>query len=374
MHIDTTVKKPESPSAAGPAPEKAPTAPRRRRSKSVTANDVAQEAGVSVGTVSRVVNHAPTVTHEVRERVMAAVKKLGWAPDVSAQGMRGVPARMVGFVFSDIRNPLYSHMVKGAEDALSEKGYMLVVASTDGRPEREVALIQLLTRRRADGMLLTVQEETNAALLQTVQLAKVPFVMVERELALPIDSVGADHLNGTYQATAYLLSLRHQRIALISGGRNNRVARDRLAGYTKAHTEAGVAVDPSLVRMDSFATEYGFRETQILLGMPQRPTAIISSGQRLLSGVLEAIRMKGCEIPRDVSLIASNDTELARLITPAITAVRYDPYAMGREAALQLLRRINHEIPEGAIRIEVPTEFILRDSCAAPCVKEGSRA
>lgn len=336
----------------------------RRRAKRVTANDVAKEAGVSVGTVSRVVNGAPTVTLEVRERVLAAVKKLGWAPDVAAQGMRGMSARMIGFLFSDIRNPLYSYMVKGAEDVLSEKGYMLVAANTDGKPEREVALIQLLIRRRADGMLLTVEEETNASLLQTVQRANVPFVMVERELPLPIDNVGADHFHGTYQATAYLLSLGHKRIALVSGGRHNRVGRDRLAGYLKAHDEVKLSHDPTLVRMDSFASEYGFRETQAILGMAEPPTAIISSGQRLLSGVLEAIRMKGKDIPRDISLIASNDTDLARLATPAITAVRYDPYALGREAALQLLRRINGEATGDAVRIEVPTEFVLRASCA----------
>lgn len=367
VNVTTPRSKPsEDTSASATAGDGQARRSRPRRSKGVTANDVAQEAGVSVGTVSRVINGAPTVTKEVRERVQAAIKKLGWAPDVAAQGMRGVSARMVGFVFSDIRNPLYSHMVKGAEDALSEKGYMLVVASSDGNPEREVALIQLLTRRRADGMLLTVEEESNAMLLQAIQRADVPFVMVERELPLPIDTVGADHLHGTFQAAAYLLSLGHRRIALVSGGRNNRVGRDRLAGYLKAHAEAGVDADLSLVRMDSFASEYGFRETQALLGMPQPPTAIISSGQRLLSGVLEAIRMKGKGIPGDISLIASNDTELARLATPAITAVRYDPYALGREAALQLLRRIDGEAPEGAVRIEVPTEFILRASCGVP--------
>lgn len=347
-------------------PANAPAPSRGRRSNGVTANDVAQEAGVSLGTVSRVVNGAPTVTEAVRERVLVAIEKLGWVPNVSARGMRGVPVRMVGFVFSDIRNPLYSHMVKGAEDVLGEKGYMLVVSSTDGKPEREVALIQLLTQRRADGMLLTVEEETNPALIQAIERAGVPFVMVERDLALPLDSVGADHLHGTYQATRYLLSLGHRRIALVSGGRHNRVGRDRLAGYTRAHEEAGVPVDPALVHMENFASEYGFRETQALLGMTQAPTAIISAGLHLLSGVLEAIRMRGKDIPGDISLIASNDTDLARLATPAITAIRYDAYALGREAALQLLRRIDGEAADGAVRIEVPTEFVLRSSCAAP--------
>jgi LacI family transcriptional regulator len=125
-------------------------------------------------------------------------------------------------------------------------------------------------------------------------------------------------------------------------------------------------VDRELLRLDSFATEYGFRETQLLLGLSERPTAIISSGMHLLSGVLEAVRMKGLEIPGDISLITSNDTELARLATPAISVIRYDPYALGREAALQLLRRISRETPLEPIRIEIPTEFVLRQSCSPP--------
>lgn len=351
-----------------PKNDHTPKSPRKStadpaRPKRVTANDVAREAGVAVGTVSRVANGAPTVTEEVRNRVLQAIQKLGWAPDIAAQGMRGMPARMIGFVFSDIRNPLYSHMVKGAEDALSEKGYMLVVASSDGLPEREIALIQLFSGRRADGMLLTVEEETNVALQRAIQRVGIPFVMVERELPLPIDTVGAAHQQGTYQAAQYLLSIGHRRIALLSGGRHNRVGRDRLAGFLQAHEEAKVPVDSALLRLESFAAEYGFRETQSLIGQPKRPTAIISAGQHLLSGVLEAIRLKGLSIPGDISLIASNDTELARLATPPITAIRYDAYALGREAALQLLRRVNGEASSEPVRIEIPTEFVLRQSC-----------
>ncbi|RTZ43375.1 LacI family transcriptional regulator [Candidimonas sp. SYP-B2681] len=337
-----------------------------KKIKRVTVHDVARVAGVAIGTVSRVVNDAPSVTEEVRSKVLKAISELGWTPNAAAQGMRGVSARMIGFIFSDIRNPLYSSMVKGAEDALSDKGYMLVVASSNSQPEREVALVKLFTRRRADGLLFTVEEESDADMLQTIKAARFPVVLIERELALPIDTVGADHFNGTRQATEYLLSLGHRRIAMISGGKTNRVGRDRLSGFLQAHQHAGVPVDRELLRLDSFATEYGFRETQVLLGMSKRPTAIISSGMHLLSGVLEAVRMKGLDIPGDISLITSNDTELARLATPAISVIRYDPYALGREAALQLLRRIARETPVEPIRIEIPTEFVLRQSCSPP--------
>jgi len=337
-----------------------PTAPKR-----TTVHDVARAAGVAIGTVSRVVNGAPTVTGEVRQRVLAAIEQLGWTPSVAAQGLRGMPARMVGFIFSDIRNPLYSAMVKGAEDVLAEQGYMLVVASSEGRPARELALIELFRRRRADGLIFSIEDESDADVLRTLEAARLPVVMLERELALPTGTVGADHLEGTRQATRYLIGLGHRRIALISGGRGNRVARDRLRGLELAHEEAGLPVDPQLLRLDSFASDYALRETQLLMDLPDPPTAIVALGIHLLPGVLTALRMKGLSVPGDVSLIASNDSELCQLATPAITVIRYDSYALGREAALLLLRRLRGEQPAGAARVSLPTELVMRESCAA---------
>lgn len=332
----------------------------------ITVHDVARVAGVAIGTVSRVINGAPTVTEEVKRRVEAAIAELGWTPSVAAQSMRGVSARMVGFIFSDIRNPLYSSVVKGAEDVLSEHGYMLMVASSDGLPAREIALIELFQRRRADGLLFSVEEESNPDVLRCVESVGFPIVLLEREMALPVNAVGAAHLPGTRQATEYLLSLGHRRIALISGGRYNRVGRDRLSGLTQAYEAAGLDLDPDLLRLDSFSSDYGFRGTQMLLGLKKPPTAIIAAGMHLLEGVLPAIRAKGLAIPSDISLVASNDSPLARLATPAINVIRYDAYKMGREAAQLLLSRMKDGVQANNTRIEVPTEFVMRGSCAAP--------
>ncbi|CAM3553124.1 substrate-binding domain-containing protein [Bordetella sputigena] len=346
-------------------------APRPAR---VTVHDVARAAGVAIGTVSRVVNGAPTVTAEVRQRVEDAIARLGWQPSAAAQAMRGAPTRMVGFIFSDIRNPLYSSMIKGAEDVLSEHGYMLVVASSDGQPAREIALMELFKRRRADGMLFAVEEENNSEVLRCVAGAGYPIVLLEREMAAALGAVGADHLSGTRHATAHLLALGHRRIALISGGRHNRVGRDRLAGLVQAHEAAGVPLDPALLRLDSFSPEYGQREVQLLLDLPDPPTAIVAAGMHLLPGVLHGIRMKGLQVPRDVSLVASNDSQLAQLVTPAVDVIRYDGYALGREAALLLLRRMHGETVPPGTRIEVPTEFVLRASSAPPAAAaRGSR-
>lgn len=334
--------------------------------KRVTVHDVARAAGVAIATVSRVVNGVPTVAEDVRARVRLAIDELGWAPSVAAQSMRGISARMIGFIFSDIRNPIYSAMVKGAEDVLSEHGYMLMVASSDGSSARELALLELFKRRGADGVIFSVQDESNREVLASVTSGSLSIVLLERELSAPLNAVGADHLGGTRRAGEYLLSLGHRRIALITGGRGNRVARDRLSGLQQAYEHAGLEVDPQLLRLDSFSTEYAYRETQMLLNLPDPPTAILALGMQLLPGVLPAIRMNQLRIPEDVSLIASNDSDLARLATPAVTVIRYDAYVLGCEAARLLLRQLRDELsPEGA-RIKIPTELVMRDSCGPP--------
>lgn len=331
-----------------------------------TARDVARLAGVAVGTVSRVVNGVPSVRQGAREKVEAAMAQLGWRPNAAAQNMRGRASRLIGFIFSDIRNPLYAAMIKGAEDVLARHGYILVVASSDGLPEREIALLDLFDQRQADGLIFSISQESHPGVRERLRQAGYPFIMLERDAVLPAASVGADHDTGTRHATRYLLELGHRRIALLSGGQDNRVGRDRLRGFIEAHQAAGLAVDHDLVRHESFAEAYGFRQTQLLLEHPRPPTALLVLGQHLLRGVLRAVRLKGVAVPQALSLIASNDSELAQLATPAISVIRYDACALGREAAQLLLQRLREGVGWTPTRIEVPTELVLRESCAAP--------
>lgn len=312
------------------------------------------------------VNGVPTVAEDVRAKVRLAIDELGWTPSVAARSMRGVSSRMIGFIFSDIRNPIYSSMVKGAEDVLSEHDYMLMVASSNGSSVRELALLELFKRRGADGVIFSVEDESNKEVLEGVRAGNLPIVLLERELASHNNAVGANHLDGTRRAGEYLLGLGHRRIALITGGRGNSVARDRLLGLQQAYEHAGLQLDPALLRLDSFSMEYAFRETQMLLNSNEPPTAIISLGMQLLPGVLAAIREMQLTVPGDVSLIASNDSDLARLATPAVTVIRYDAYSLGCEAARLLLRQIRDHLAPEYSRVCIPTELVLRDSCSSP--------
>lgn len=264
----------------------------------LTVQDVARHAGVSIGTVSRVINNVPGVTPAVSMKVRAAIEDLGWTPNLAAQNIRSSSSRMIGFIFSDIRNSLYARMTKGAEEVLTAKGYLLVTASSDGKPEREVALLELFKARRADGMILTVEDESNPLVNEAIARASMPRVMMERELAIGGTSVGADHYRGTRRAVSYLIGLGHRRIAMIAGGRGTRVARDRQRGLEDEMAAHGLAVDPDLLRLDSFASEYAYRQTQLLLELEQPPTALLSFGVRLLPGVISALRTMGAAIRR----------------------------------------------------------------------------
>jgi LacI family transcriptional regulator len=332
----------------------------------LTANDVARLAGVSIGTVSRVVNRNPTVAPEAKRRVEAAIAQLGWSPNAVAQSMRTASTRMIGCIFSDIRNPLYTSIIKGAEEALSAQGYVLMIASSHESSEREAALIDLFARRRADGLLLSLADETSQPVIDAISAAKVPTVLVERNLPLDVASVGTDHRAGMKRATQYLISLGHQRIALITGGQNNRAGRERLRGYIDAMQEAGININQDLLRLDSLSSNYAFNETQYLLGLTVPPTAIISGGNQMLAGVLRATRLKGVTIPTQLSVINSGDTELAELATPPVTVIRWDLEAVGREGATLLIKMITGTVAKNSGRIELPNEIILRESCAPP--------
>ncbi|OZI75102.1 LacI family DNA-binding transcriptional regulator [Bordetella genomosp. 12] len=332
----------------------------------VTVQEVAERAGVSIGSVSRVINNVPGVRADIAQKVLAAVDELGWSPNIAAQNLRTPSLRMVGFIFSDIRNSLYSSMTKGAEEILSTKGYLLVTASSDGIPEREIALIDFFKRRRADGMILTIQDENNSDVLSAISNWDIPHVMMEREIPMNSVSIGADHFRGTRHAVEYLLGLGHKRIALITGGRGTRVARDRVRALEDALKAAGLEPDPALFCLDSFSADYGLSQTQRLMNLKHPPTALLSMGARLLPGVLEALQLLGKTFPGDVSLICGNDSDIARIMSPQITAVRYDALALGRMAAANLLEQIeNRTRPDKPVRIEIPTELVLRQSCKA---------
>jgi LacI family transcriptional regulator len=318
-------------------------------------------AEVAVGTVSRVLNKHTSVRPDARKRVLDAIVQLGYHPDAVAQSMRFGTTRTVALAIRDISIAGFGRFVKAAEEVLRQAGYTLLLTNTDEDSLREIELLHTFAKRRVDGIIMTVSDETDEHLLRALRQTRVPIVLMDREVALDLDVVAIFHL----------LGLGHRRIALLTGHGTMRPAHERVAGFEEAHRRAGVALDPQLVRRGGFTSEFGFEQTSALLDSGTPPTAIIAGGMSMLSGVLQAIAGRGLTVPGDISVIAGSDTDLAALAAPPITTVRWSNADEGRHAVRLLLDRLEGNYAADPRRVTVPTDLVHRASCAPPREVEG---
>ena len=340
----------------------------------VTIQEVAKRAGVSLGTVSRVLNGQKTVGPEIRARVERAICDLGYRPNALAQNMRRGHSRAVGIMLREFTLPVLAGFIKAVQQVLRSAGYSLILAGSDDQREREIELLDALSSRRIDGLILTTSSEADEELLERQEALQIPVVLLDRTVPANCDALLIDHRTVVCRAVEYLLSLGHRRIALLTGSESVRPAAERVLGYRDAFAQAGVELDPDLIRTRSFTTEFGYRETLVLLSRRPPPTAFIAGGIAMLPGVLRAVRERGLRVPDDVSVIGSCDSDLAELGTPPISVLRWDYVRLGRVAAELLLERLEGDRNGPPRRITVEAELIIRGSCAPPFVSSRAGA
>ncbi|MBP0465374.1 LacI family DNA-binding transcriptional regulator [Roseomonas sp. PWR1] len=330
-----------------------------------TIRDVAQAAGVGIGTVSRVINGHPNVGAALRDRVASAIAALGFTPDTAAQSLRGGQSRTFACVVRDLTVPVLASFVDQMQQELDAKGYSLLVASSYHAFAREQALLASFARRRVDGLVIATSSERDRRLLKLLREAPMPVTLLDRARPESLDSVKVDHAAGTRAAIAHLLALGHRRIAVISGAEMVSPVSERLRGVREAHAALGLSLDPALVRLGSFATAFAEREAALLLELRDPPTAFFVAGTALLPGLLRALQARGLGIPQDVSVVAGAESELAEFHVPAISVVQWDHGVLGAMAARFLLQRIEQPglPPQRALG---PTTYVPRGSCAPP--------
>ncbi len=326
---------------------------------------VAQKAGVALSSVSRVLNHHPDVSPDMRRRVMAAADMLGYEPDLLAQSLRRGHTKLVGFVVRDISNPFFADIVRGAEDRLRQDGYAILLTNSESDPELDAVHIHLLNRRRVDGLMVSVASEAHPATLRALEAARSPIVLLDREVpGLTAAAVVCDHASGVQKAVTALIELGHRRIGMVLGMESLRPTRDRVTGYLAAHRAAGVPVDAALICYGSYEEDSAAALTRQLLDMEERPTALIAGGAQLLTGVVLTLRTQGVRVGRDVALVACDQTSWLELVEPSLAVVAADPRQVGVAAAEVLLEMLLH----GAAprQVVIPTVFIPRESLTPP--------
>jgi LacI family transcriptional regulator len=330
-----------------------------------TIKEVARRARVSVGTVSNVLSGAIPVSEKLKQRVLDVVRELDYHPNHVARSLKLRQTKMLGLVVSDITNPFFPQMVRGAEDAAWKHNYILITFNSDDRPDRERQLLSALRTRRVDGILLVAATtEGDLSHIQCVIESGIPIVALDRVLkTLPVDSLTVDNTAGAEDCVRHLIDCGHHRIGIITGPPHLPVARDRLEGYKRALANAGLPFDEKLVRDGGFRAEGGYSAAMELL-TEAHPTAIFTSNATMVLGLLRALNELQFESPRDIAVATFDDPPFAEAVRPQLTSVAQPSYDLGYKGTELLLRRINDPTRKRVGQV-LKTELKVRSSTVA---------
>ncbi|MDK2897377.1 MAG: LacI family transcriptional regulator [Candidatus Atribacteria bacterium] len=330
-----------------------------------TIYDIAKLAGVSPATVSRALNQKTQVKAETRKRILEIAKELNYSPNYLARSLKNRQTHTISLVISDVTNPFFTTLARGVEDTASRQGFNTILCNTDEDPTKEREYLDLLLRRRVDGLIVSScgQGETLSELLAK----EVPVILVDRRIEdLGWDFVVGDSEAGAYQLTKHLIEIHGCRnIAMITGPDTISTSKERIAGFKRALQEAGIPIKPEWIAVGYFKEEFGYKiASQFFSQKNNLPQAIFAGNNFIAIGVVRAARERGIKIPEDLALVAFDDLEAASLFCPFLTVAKQPAYTMGSLATQFLLERISggEKVREKREVILKP-EIIIRHSC-----------
>ena len=337
----------------------------RVASSNVTIVNVAEEAGVSYGTVSRVINDSVHVKPETRERIQQAMERLGYVVNRQARSLAGGKANVIGVLVPDLGTGYIGEIMRGIDTELGLAGYDLMLYTTHRTAVKESNYVANLAQGMVDGLLLILPRNPSDYISALTQ-RKFPFVLIDHQgTGRDCAAVGATNWQGAYNATEYLINLGHRRIGFITGSMDLGAAQDRLEGYQAALRTNRLSSEAELIYSGTFFQPDGYIGALQFLNLKNPPSAIFASNDVMAMGVMDAIREKGLQIPEDISVIGFDDIPQAMLVRPALTTVRQPLEKMGRAATQMLLDMLGNPGKKKE-RFELPTELIVRDSCQPP--------
>jgi LacI family transcriptional regulator, galactose operon repressor len=334
-----------------------------RNKRSITIQDVANAAGVSVSTVSRVLNDKDDTAPETYKRVKAVIAEMGYTSSLAARSMRSQKTNVIGLIMPDAGEPFPIEVMKGVNSAIAALDYdLLIYTCGDNRKhftaDRERKFVSLLNSSITDGVVVITPAATHFS-------TSAPVVAVDPHYEITeYPSVISTNMEGATEAMNYLIKLGHRRIGFISGRSDLMSADRRLCGYRESLAQAGIPIDPDLIVQGDFTASAGLRCTRQLLNLPEPPTAIFAANDQSALGAYQAAREAGLSIPEDLSIIGFDNIPDAAQAKPGLTTVDQSIQEMGKFAIQMLVRLIEGEPLESKI-IKTTTRLVIRDSCHA---------
>ena len=335
---------------------------RKKFGKAASIYDVARESGVSVFTVSAVVNNKSHVGKVLREKVEAAIRKLSYRPNLLARSLAKQKTHTIGMIVPDIGNPFFPSVVRGAEDAAQKHGYNLLLCNSDDSIDKEEKAVELLLSKRVDGILLTkAAEDFHPSVRQMIKQVNTPFVLVMRTYPkLTKDAVITDDYHGAYEAVSHLARAGRKRIALISGPLKVSNAKERWQGFVDALKAEGLPFERDLVIEGDYRIESGYRAGHSVFS--RRPDGIYVANYLMTVGLLKAAEEMGLHCPEEFGLVSFDDYPWLGIFRPRLTTVELPKHQLGTEAVELLLRRISGDTSKPVL-IKLQPELRIRESC-----------
>ncbi|TMC88577.1 MAG: LacI family transcriptional regulator [Chloroflexi bacterium] len=331
-----------------------------------TIKDVAAHAGVSVATVSAVINRNKYVSPNLAQRVQESITALGYERNSLAQSLKKQTSQTIGLIVSDITNPFFTSVVRGVENVANARGYSLILGNSDEDLKKEMGYMHLLESKRADGLIVAFTLG-NHEYLHSWPAHRLPLVGIDR---LPdnvsIDAVLIDNVAGARHAVEHLITLGHERIGIVTGLPGITTTEERLIGYQRALAAHGIPLDPALIVEGNSRIDGGERAAlQLLAREAARPTALFVTSGLMIISALQAINQMGLRCPEDIALVGFDDFEWAAVMYPRLTTVSQPTYEIGQKAAQLLFERLEKRDAAPQV-VRLQPQLIIRESSGAP--------
>jgi LacI family transcriptional regulator len=330
----------------------------------VTMADVAKVAGVSVSTVSHVVNGTRKVSEQTERAVREAIQATGYTHDRIARSLATGRTRTIGLAMSAISNHYFAELAHAIEREAARAGYSLLLADTHDQPERELRAIVDLVGRRVDGVILAPSAEPTAA-LELLRRRAVPTVLLDRFVPVELDQIATENIRPTAMLVEHLAELGHRRIGMIAGLEGLPTSEERIEGYRRGLASSSLSFDPGLVARGDSDAEPARAAVHRLLALAEPPSALVVTNNRMTIGVMRALREASLEVPGDIALVAFDDFEWADLFHPRLTTIAQATTQLGEQSVAMLLTRLaKPDLFARKVRLE--PRFVHRESCGCP--------
>jgi len=328
-----------------------------------TIKDVAERAGVSIATVSRVFNDSSSVKSKTRDLVLQTARELAYSPNILARGLMRKKTETIGVVLPDLSGEFFSEVIRGIDEVAARRGYHILLSSSHSRLDDMERLLRLMAQGRVDGLLL-MAPQLRKDLLPLLSTTKLPLVLLESSLeGLDADSYYIDNFRGAYLVVQHLIEHGHRRIAVIMGPEDNFDARERHKGYQAALTEKDIPFDGELAFKGDFQKRSGYFGMKRILSLDDPPTAVFAANDDMAIGAMEAAKEAKKAIPEDIAIVGFDDIPISRYVSPRLTTVHMPIYEMVSRATERVINRIE-EAETGEIEKRMLSAgLMVRQSC-----------